>query len=783
MQKATPLLLVLILAATAAFLSLRAKDTTPHTPPQSAESREIPASGDDVETAKTDTAVSKLAPKPWPQAASDIPADADATFGTLENGLRYIIYPNDEPPNRVSLRLHIATGSLMESEEQRGLAHFLEHMVFNGSKNYSAADLIPRMQRLGISFGAHANAYTSFDETVYMLDLPDLSDETVDLGFTVMRDFGDGALLAAEEIDRERGVILSEKISRDSVNYRLMEQQFAALLPDSLITDRFPIGTEEVIQSAPRERFVDYYTRFYTPARMTFIVVGDVKPEEIESRIQDTFASMGNPADPGENPDLGEIRPPEGLETAVFSDREGSSTDVTLTLVRPHVETPDTAANRAEQMRLDIANSMLSRRFERISKEKDSPVAEGSASESTLFNSVDLGSISITAADDRWQEVVPIIEREFRRALQFGFTDSELAEAKSNLLNAYEQQVKQKPTRMSDGIATVLARSINDDEVFSDPETDLKIAREALDSIDAAAAHEAFKTFWEAPGYHLVLTTKEEPEKAKQDLAALFEESRGTPIEAPAARAAHVFGYTDFGKPGTVASTKEVQDLGITQLVLSNKVHVNLKKTDFEKGKIRLSARIGSGKLSEPKGMPMLDAFAAAVFEGGGLGKHSLDDLQQILAGKNVSSSLSIGEDAFILGGTTTPADITTQLQIMCASLIDPGYREEALWQFQKAIPMIEQQLKHTPAGPKMEMEAWLHGGDSRYSPATSEQLAAYTIEDAKKWLTPSSPPVISNSASSVISIPKPSPPTFSPPSGPCRRVRISPRSRRKPAR
>ena len=407
MQKATPLLLVLILAATAAFLSLRAKDTTPHTPPQSAESREIPASGNDVETTKTDTAVSKLAPEPWPQAASDIPADADATFGTLENGLRYIIYPNDEPPNRVSLRLHIDTGSLMESEDQRGLAHFLEHMVFNGSKNYSAADLIPRMQRLGISFGAHANAYTSFDETVYMLDLPDLSEETVDLGFTVMRDFGDGALLAKEEIDQERGVILSEKISRDSVNYRLMEQQFAALLPDSLITDRFPIGTEEVIQSAPRERFVDYYTRFYTPARMTFIVVGDVKPEEIESRIQDTFASMGNPADPGENPDLGEIRPPEGLETAVFSDREVSSTDVTLTLVRPHVEKPDTAANRAEQMRLDIANSMLSRRFERISKDKDSPVAEGSASESTLFNSVDLGSISITAADDRWQEVVP----------------------------------------------------------------------------------------------------------------------------------------------------------------------------------------------------------------------------------------------------------------------------------------------------------------------------------------------------------------------------------------
>ena len=134
------------------------------------------------------------------------------------------------------------------------------------------------MQRLGIAFGAHANAYTSFDETVYMLDLPDLSEDTLKLAFTVMRDFGDGALLAAEEIDKERGVILSEKISRDSVGYRLMEQQFAEILPDSLVTRRFPIGTEEVIKSAPRERFVDLYTRFYTPERMTFIVVGDVDP-------------------------------------------------------------------------------------------------------------------------------------------------------------------------------------------------------------------------------------------------------------------------------------------------------------------------------------------------------------------------------------------------------------------------------------------------------------------------------------------------------------------------
>ena len=651
--------------------------------------------------------------------------------------MRYIIYPNSEPPKRVSLRLHIASGSLMEADDQQGIAHFLEHMVFNGSKDFTSQELVPKMQRLGIAFGAHVNAYTSFDETVYMLDLPDLSADTVKLAFTVMRDFGDGALLTAEEIDKERGVILSEKVSRDSVETRIMEQQFAKLLPQSLVTRRFPIGIEEVIKSAPRERFVDLYSRYYTPARMTFIVVGDIDPKEMQAKIEGTFSSMTNPPNAGPNPDLGTVVKPEGLVTAVFADKELSSTDVSLMLVRPYVEKPDTAATRAEHMTLEIAHSIVSRRFERLAKIEGSAVASGSVTHNNLFNHLELGSIDITAADDRWQDAVPILEQEFRRAIDHGFTDAELAEAKSNILNAYQQQVKQKATRESEVLATALAKSINDNSVFSDPETDLALAKSALDAIDLASCHQAFTKFWDAPGYHLILTTKDKPQDAEKDLAALFEESRGKPVVAPAARVLQTFGYTNFGKPGSVVSRKEVKDLGITHLVLANQVRLNLKPTDFEKGKIRLLARIGSGKLVQPKDSPMLDSFATAVFEGGGLGKHSNDDLQQILAGKNVGTSLAIGEDAFTLGGTTTPADFITEVQLMCASLTDPGYREEALWQFRKAVPMIYQQLKHTPAGPQQEMEAWLYGGDSRFTVAPVAKLSGYTLDDAKKWLTP----------------------------------------------
>lgn len=749
MQKATPLVLVLFLAVTAAFLSLRSKQEplTGSTPvvetalePPANDETPAPAAATPAAGPVADAPaapVVKVPARPWAQNSSDISPDPNAIFGTLDNGLRYIIYPNAEPRKRVSLRLHIASGSLMEADDQRGIAHFLEHMVFNGSKDYTAAELIPKMQRLGISFGAHMNAYTSFDETVYMLDLPDLSADTLKLGFTVMRDFGDGALLSAEEIDKERGVILSEKISRDTVQSRIMEQQFTQLMPQSLVGKRFPIGTESVIKNAPRERFVDLYSRFYTPERMTFIVVGDIDPSEMKDKIEKTFGSMVNPPNAGKDPNLGPITQPEGVETAIFADKEVTSTDVSLMVVRPYVSKPDNAATRAERMTLDIAHSILNRRFERLSKIEGSVIANGSVSNSILFNYLDLGSIDITAAADRWQDAVPVLEQEFRRAINFGFTEAELAEAKSNLLNAYDQQVKQKPTRKSEGIAKVLASTINDHAVFSDPETDLDLAKRALAGIDLAACHQAFRKFWDAPGYHLVLTTKDKPEGAEKELSALYEESRGKPVEAAAARTLQSFAYTSFGKPGSITSRKEVQDLGITQLVLSNQVRVNLKPTDFEKGEIRLLARIGSGKLSQPQDMPMLDMFATAVFEGGGLGKHSNDELQQILAGKNVGSSLAVDEDAFTLSGATTPADFATEVQLMCASLIDPGYRNEALWQFQKAIPMLYQKIKHTPAGPQREMDAWLHGGDSRYALATAEKLGSYTIEDAKKWLTP----------------------------------------------
>ncbi len=668
---------------------------------------------------------------------SDLKPDPKAVFGSLGNGFNYIVYPNAEPPGQFSVRLHIAAGSLMEKDNQRGLAHFLEHMVFNGSKNFTPDELIPKMQRLGIAFGAHANAYTSFDETVYMLDLPNLDKETVDLTFTVMRDFADGALLLKDEIDKERGVIISEKTSRDSVGYRMMLKQFEYLLPGSRLMQRVPIGTEEVIKGAPRERFTEFYNDFYTPSRMTFVVVGDFKAEEMEKRVRETFISMTNPEKTGNNPPNDKPPSGHGFRTEVFTDKEISSDDLTLYNIRPHTPKIDTKAERLSRYPLSLAHSILNRRFDVLSKEEGSPILGGGANRSVLFNQIEQGGLTVSPAENKWKAAIPVMEQELRRAFLHGFTQTEVDEAKARYINAAEQAVKRAPTRESAGLAMGLIGSIGKKSVFTTPDTSLELAKKGLTRLSPGDCHKAFQKFWDTKDLSLVFTSRKIEEGTTDKLKKLYLESSNVEVNAPEQVVLAAFGYTDFGKAGTIARRNDLKDFEATQLILSNNIRVNFKQTDFAKNSISLSARFGSGQLTQPKDVPGMDRFASMVFQGGGLGKHSEDELKRILAGKNVGVGFGIGEGDFSLGGRTTPEDLELQLQLMCAYLTDPGFRPEAERMFKMALPMIYKQLEHSMQGAMVQMSSQLYGGDDRFEFPPREKALSYKTEQVKGWLLP----------------------------------------------
>ena len=652
--------------------------------------------------------------------------------------MRYIIHKNVTPPKRVSMRLHVDAGSLNEADNQRGVAHFLEHMVFNGTKHFpDATKLVPQMQRLGIAFGAHANAYTSFDETVYMLDLPNIDQSTRDLGFAVMGDFADGALLSNAEIDEERGVISAEKTSRASVRLRMFEKQFSALLPNSIVKDRLPIGTDEIIANAPRERFVDFYTRFYTPEKMTFVYVGDLDVAEAEKTIKATFGAIKNPKNQGAKATMGDLSTPTGLQSTILTDNELSTTDIDIIRTRPLAQKPDSKAKRNKSLQIQIANSILSRRFSRIAKLENAKIISGSASRDPLFREVDFGSISVGAVGSNWKAAIPVLEQEFRRAVDHGFTQSEYDEVVAEIINSYEQSVHSAATRKTDNIASSLISHAHEDAVYSTPETDLAILKENLVNVTPISVHQTFTEFWSTEDIHLVLSTKEAASTAQKELKQLFLDSKNIAIDAPKEKETTAFAYTAQGKPGDIVTETHIKDLDIQQFTLANGIKVNFKKTDFDKNSISLIASFGSGTAGLPADKPGLDSLSSAMISAGGLGQHSNDDLQTILAGRNVGVGFSINDDSFSFTGSTTPKDLQLQLELLAAYFSDPGYRPEALRQYQAVLPALYSQLEHTDQGALAKMRSWYASNDSRFTLPTLEQAQALTEKDVKAWLAP----------------------------------------------
>lgn len=676
-------------------------------------------------------------PPPFAHTKSDLPVDADLRWGTMDNGVRYAVLRHAEPPGRLSMRLHIDAGSLNERENQRGLAHFLEHMAFNGTKNFKPDDLVEVLQNAGIAFGADLNAYTSFDETVYMLDLPKNDAATVDKCFTVLRDWADGMSLLPDQIDKERGVILSEKRDRDSVEMRLMEEQFNVLLPKALVSKRFPIGTEEVISKAPRERFVEFYQGHYSPDRTSVIVVGDFDADAMVAKVKAMFGSMKPLAERKAEPDLGEVVP-TGLQFKVFQDNEVKATELSITCAKALKHEQDTKASRTKDMRLAIANAMINRRLEILSKQEGSPILKGSTNAFEFIDFVTLNNLEVVVVDGRWQDALGLAEQSLRRALEHGFTASELKEATAKLLRDYEEAVKTKATRKSSEIAMDIVNSLNDHEVFTSPETDLAWFQDALPLLTVAACHKALCDAWSGDNRFVSITSAKSIDDAPAAMAKAWEKSIATKVTAPAEEGDGKFAYDKVGTPGTIVKRAEIKDLGITQWTLSNGIKVNFKPTDFEKNTIHLLGRFGSGKLSLAKDSGGLDMFASAVFNAGGLEAHSNDELERLFAGKKVGVAFDVGDDAFTLSGSTTREDLGAALTMFCARLQHPGYRVEAERQFRNALPILGMQITMTPEGVfGTRGQRLLMSGDQRFGLDGIKELARHNTAEVKAWLAP----------------------------------------------
>ncbi len=677
---------------------------------------------------------SLLASPDFPHERSDLDSDPSIVWGVLDNGFRYVIMPNNEPPDRVSLRLYVNAGSLMETDEQQGIAHFLEHMAFNGTRHFEPGEMVAYFQRIGMAFGADTNAHTGFDETVYKIDLPENNEDYLKEGMQVLRDYADGMLLVESEIERERGVILAEKRARDSSSYRTFTAYWSFLFPGSLIPQRFPIGTAEVISNAPREEFVDFYERWYTSDRMVLVVVGNVEPDAIAAATASYFGDMESRPKAGD-PDLGELWLPE-ISAQLHTEPEAPATGISIIAIQPYTQEADTREMRIQGLIETAANRMLTRRLDRLSREEGAPFSAASAYAYDYLKFFEMAGLELTCRPENWEATLAVGEQELRRALEFGFTKYEVAEVKANILNDFEQAVRQAPTRHSRQLSDALVRSLGRDKAFLSPEQELSLAREAMERLTPESAWKALCGLWEDAGRFLFLSGNLELEDASERILKVYHSSTGLELEAWVEDSLPDWPYGDWGAPGEVISENTVEDLDIQQVCFGNQVRLNFKQTDFEADTIRIAVRFGGGLLDEPEPLSGIGAFGGATFILGGLEALSQDQLQRMLSGRTVGAFFSVEEEGFMLRGTTNARDLRLQMELLAAYMAHPGYREEAARLARPGFQQMYTRLRHTVEGViEDQVESFLSGDDYRFGYPEESVLLSRTMEELREWL------------------------------------------------
>ena len=681
-------------------------------------------------------AQAQVAPSdPWAQAASDIPADANVRFGVLHNGMQYAILHNSTPAGQASLRLRIDAGSLMENDNQRGLAHFMEHMAFNGTTNIPENDLLRILERLGLAFGADTNAATGFDQTVYILELPRTNDETVDASLRIMREQVSEALMAPDAVDAERGVIEGELRTRDTPQQRVQDAQFALIAPGQRLANRSIGGDLNTIRTAPRDRFVEFYRAYYRPSRATIVAVGDFDVDAMEAKIKAAFETWEPAGAEGPEPDLG-IVASRAAETRILVE-PGIQSSVQVNWIRNPDLDPDTVVKRQKNLIRGLGLAVLNRRFGELARADNPPFLGAGASTSNLLDSLQLGGLFAAFNPGGLNRAMAAIEQEQRRLVQFGVTEAELQREITDTRTALTNAVTAAATRSTPALANGLAGAVNGETVFSSPTTNLDLFNAVVAGLMPAQVDAAVRAVFEGQGPVVLVTTPVAIEGGEAAVTAALESSRQTVVTARADDSALEWPYTDFGTPSSPSARAEIPDLGVTRVDFPNGVRLFVKPTEFRDNQILVNVRTGIGELALPTDRITAMALANAVIGAGGTAKLTFDQQTRVLSGKTYSVSANVGTDAYTLGGTTRPEDLQLEMQLLTAYLVEPGLRAAPfeLARSQQAAQLA--QARATPGGVLgRDLGELLSSGDKRDATPTAEEVAAMSIEEIRSGVT-----------------------------------------------
>ena len=683
-------------------------------------------------TTPLETASAPPAPKPdWAFEASDLPVDPAFRFGKLANGMRYIIRQNQRPEATALVRMEIEAGSLDEAVDERGFAHFVEHMAFNGSTNVPEGEMVQLLERNGLAFGADTNASTGFEQTQYKLDLPRNDPKLLDTALMLMRETAGELTFDDAAVARERGVVMSEL--RDSLTYarRNLEDQLAFFYPQARYPTRLPIGVPETVNAASGASLRAFWAREYTPADTTLVVIGDFDPAVVEQKVVARFETW--PARPQTSrPDQGQIDPEQADQTDVFID-PALSERITVSRHGRWMDEPDTVANRRAALLREIGYGIVNRRLQRVARQVDPPFRGAGLGTSEVFKIGRTTNLIVDVVDGKWERGLVAAEEEYRRALRFGFTPSEVAEQVSNVRARSVNAARSANTRTNSALVAAALALVEDEQVPTTPQSSLERLEAFIPAITPKAVMAALReeaVSLDAPLIRLQGRTQPaggaEALRRAWQLAAKGKVARGTQ------GAEGGWAYTDFGTPGAIASDTRDPLLGIRTVRFANGAVLNLKQTALEQDRVRMSLAIDGGDMLNTRHDPQATEMTPFLAVGG-LGKHSQDELQSILAGRTVSGGLSSAGDTFVARAVTTPTDLELQLQLLAAYVADAGYRPEGEEQYRLNIANFFAQAFATPGAALNNSQGGiLSDADPRYTLGIPEAYQALTFAKLK---------------------------------------------------
>lgn len=662
--------------------------------------------------------------------ATPLPMDTTVISGTLDNGLRYFIKRNEKPEDRAELRLAVRAGSLQEDEDQRGLAHFVEHMAFNGTENFEKNELIDFLELAGTRFGADLNAYTSFEETVYMLQTRTDSLELTEKGLLILEDWAGGLTFDPEEIDKERGVVVSEWRSSLSPDQRLQQKSFPVLYQGSRYAERLPIGDPEIIEEASPATIRRFYEDWYRPDLMAVIAVGDFDPGWMEAEIKRRFADLKNPDDPRERQDYGIPRHDE-TRFVIATDEENSFTRIQLQIKHP--ETPLAIRSDYRTALLhSLYNRMLNARLLEIRQQANPPFTFGYSGYGGDLGDLDNYFLYAFVAEGKVLEGLSAVYTETQRALRHGFVPTELERAKAETLLSAEKAFKEQDKTPSGSLAGGLVSYFLDDNPFMAPEQRLKLIEALLPGI-ALEDINALPKKWITDSDRTFVVSGPEKEGAalpsEAAILATVDSIENLELDA------YVDEVSDAPLLDVKLSTAEIvaekqwPDLGVTEWTLSNGIKVVLKPTDFQNDQIRFTAFSPGGHSLYPDSDYFNAANAVAILDQSGISDFSLSELNKKLAGKNVSVGPYIGELSEGLNGSTSPEDLETLFQLIYLYFTAPRKDEEMLRSYVTQQRSIMQNIMVNPYYYFAAEKAKLKYGDHPRRQALPEMSDLETLD------------------------------------------------------